>query len=78
MHPVVLHAHFDGEQIRLDEPFELRPDTKLLVTILSEPGEESLAWYSLSEQGLGVAYGDEEPDYPPSAIKVPNLKYEGG
>ena len=29
-------AHFDGEHILLDEPVELKPNTKLIVTVLSE------------------------------------------
>ena len=28
-----LPAHFDGERIHLDEPFDLEPNTKLIVTI---------------------------------------------
>jgi hypothetical protein len=31
---VTLRAHFDGTQILLDEPFELEPDTELVVTVL--------------------------------------------
>jgi len=36
---VTLPAHFDGERICLDEPFDLEPDAKLIVTIL--PKQES-------------------------------------
>ena len=33
--PIIsLPAHFDGEQICVDEPFDLKPETKLIVTIL--------------------------------------------
>ena len=34
MESVILRAHFDGKQIRLDDPFELEPDTELIVTVL--------------------------------------------
>ena len=31
---IAVPAHFDGERICLDEPFELEPNAKLIVTIL--------------------------------------------
>lgn len=34
METVSVSAHFDGERIRLDEPIELEPNMKLIVTIL--------------------------------------------
>lgn len=34
MNAITLPAHFDGSQIQLDEPFEMEPDTKLIVTVL--------------------------------------------
>ncbi len=37
METITLPAHFDGKQILLDAPFELEPDTELLVTILPKP-----------------------------------------
>jgi len=44
MESVILRAHFDGKQILLDDPFELEPDTELIVTVLpkslSEEREE--------------------------------------
>ena len=36
---VTVKAHFDGEQIQLDEPIELKPNTKLLVTVLEAEEE---------------------------------------
>jgi len=56
-------AHFDGKQILLDEPVELEPNTKLLVTVLPKDTDRE-AWLSLSAQGLHDAYADEEEDYP--------------
>jgi hypothetical protein len=56
-------AHFDGKQILLDEPVELEPNTKLLVTVLPKD-EEREAWLNLSAQQLQNAYADEEEDYP--------------
>ena len=34
MSNVSIPAHFDGERILLDEPIELEPNTKLIVTVL--------------------------------------------
>lgn len=64
--PVVsLKAHFDGQHIQLDEPFELPRDAQLLVTVLKSalPDEQREAWLKLSAQGLAAAYGENEPDY---------------
>jgi len=64
-------AHFDGQYILLDEPVELEPNTKLLVTILSNDEEEE-AWRRLSAKRLHDAYADEEEEYPLKLIKEPN------
>ena len=56
MKTITLRAHFDGEQIRLDEPFQLRPDTPLAVTILPKE-EEDQDWFRLSAKGLESAMG---------------------
>ena len=32
---VTLKAHYDGERILLDEPFEIPPNSPLMVTVLS-------------------------------------------
>ena len=62
---IAVPAHFDGERICLDEPFDLEPNAKLIVTIL--PGRESdieyAAWLHLSGQRLKDAYGENEPEY---------------
>lgn len=65
MPAVSLKAHFDGQHIQLDEPFELPQDAQLLVTVLkpSLPDEQCEAWLALSARGLATAYGDNEPDY---------------
>ena len=66
MATLTLKAHFDGQQIRLDEPFDLPKDAELLVTIL--PADAGLDaerhwWNELSEQSLARCYGDDEPEY---------------
>ena len=64
MPTVSLRAHYDGERIQLDEPFDLPSDVPLLVTVLvSEPDTEREAWIATSRQALARAYGDAEPEY---------------
>jgi hypothetical protein len=54
---VTLRAHFDGERIRLDEPYTLSPGAKLLVAVLpgAEPDDRE-AWRALSARRLEDAY----------------------
>ena len=72
-------AHFDGKRICMDEPFELEPNAKLIVTILS--GQKSMneheAWLQLSGQRLEDAYGENEPEYSSDLLKEVNPDYEG-
>ena len=71
MKTVTLTAHFDGEHIQLDEPFQLPPEARLLVTIVPESSADSERqdWYALSKAGLARAYSDDEPDYPASLVR---------
>ena len=75
---IALSAHFDGERICLDEPFDLEPDTKLIVTILpkQETDSEHEAWLLLSGQRLEAAYGENEPEYSSNLLKEVNPDYE--
>jgi hypothetical protein len=64
--PVIsLKAHYDGQAIHLDEPFDLPEGAQLIVTVLAEPasGNERAGWLDLSARGLARAYGDSEPEY---------------
>ena len=72
--PQTIRVHYDGEQVRLDEPCQLEPDTQLVVVVVpSQPIDgESEDWTLLSLQGLEAAYGDQEPEYSLDAIKEPN------
>ena len=76
---IAIPAHFDGERICLDEPFDLEPNAKLIVTILSarESDSEYAAWLRLSAQRLKDAYGESEPEYPAELLKEVNPGYEG-
>jgi hypothetical protein len=78
MEPVTLRAHFDGEQIRLDEPFKLEPNTELIVTVVPRASdEEREAWSRLALESLARAYGDNEPEYSRHQIKEANIEYAG-
>ncbi|MEI7867645.1 MAG: hypothetical protein WCI11_07120 [Candidatus Methylumidiphilus sp.] len=63
MPTVTLQAHYDGKQILLDEPFEIPPNARLMVTLL--PGnivqapsiKPTLTAYQLAEKmGLVGAF----------------------
>ena len=68
-----LHAHFDGNQIRLDEPFDLEPNAELLITVLPKSSDaERTDWAKFSLENLARAYGDDEPAYSLDSIKEAN------
>jgi hypothetical protein len=78
MDTITLRAHFDGKQILLDEPFELEPNAKLIITVLpNSSGEEREDWALISFESLAQAYGDDEPEYSLDLIKEANPEYEG-
>ena len=77
MKMITLQAHYDGKQILLDEPAELQPGTKLLVTVISASDTERDEWLKHSMHLLNEAYGTDEPEYSLNLIKAPNPEYEG-
>jgi len=77
MDTISIPAHFDGQQILLDEPCELEPNTKLLVTVLANHDSERESWLRLSADNLRQAYDDNEEEYSLDLIKDPNPDYEG-
>ena len=76
MKTVSVTAHFDGEHIKLDEPLNLEPNTKLMVTVLSVQDDERSSWQGLSAGGLASAYSEDEEEYSVSDLKVVNPAYE--
>ncbi|MGI8566782.1 MAG: hypothetical protein ACR2LZ_09915 [Pyrinomonadaceae bacterium] len=77
MRIVTLQSHFDGKQILLDEPYDLAPNTKLVVSVIQMQNEEREDWTRFSLANLERAYGDNEPEYSLDLIKEANPKYEG-
>jgi hypothetical protein len=66
MKAVTLRAHFDGDRIRLDEPFPLAPGTPLTVVVRpkdQEQEDERESWALFSRRGLEGAFGGDEPEY---------------
>jgi hypothetical protein len=72
MPSITLNAHFDGQQITLDEPFEIPSNAKLLVTVLEAPNLERDDWTGFSLRNLARAFSEEEPDFPLTALKESN------
>ncbi|MBF0274240.1 MAG: hypothetical protein HQK84_03300 [Nitrospinae bacterium] len=73
-----LTAHFDGKKIVLDEPFSMKPDTKLIVTVMDQAFDnEREAWLHESQKRFDSAYGENEPEYSVELIKEINPDYDG-
>lgn len=78
MASVTLRAHFNGNQVVIDEPAELKPDTKLLITVLPDTeGDRSSEWFQMAETSFDTAFGDDEPEYGPENLVKANPKYDG-
>ncbi len=70
MPAVTLKAHYDGERIILDEPFEIPPNSPLMVTVL--PASEAVDgddWILTARKALSGAYGTAEPEYGPEDLR---------
>lgn len=74
MNPDSIKAHFDGQYIVLDEPYPLKADTKLLVTVLTDDGEKE-QWMRLSARRLEDAFEESEPEYSLTAVREKNPDY---
>ena len=71
MPTVALKAHFNGDHIVLDDPFDFPPDAPLIVTPLPETDTKRADWEALAVESLARAYGPAEPDYSLNDIKRP-------
>jgi len=75
MQTVTLTARFDGQQILLDEPYQLEANTPLMITILPKPVDEQAAWQQLAAQNLARAYEVQEVEYTIADLREPNPEY---
>ncbi len=62
-------AHFDGEQVRFDESVNIRPNTRLLVTILEEGDPDRENFLALAATAFADLYGDGEVEYTEADLK---------
>ena len=70
MPSITLKAHYDGQYILLDEPFNLPANASLMVTVLlPNTNDENTQWANIAISGLAAAYSDNEPDYSLEDIK---------
>ena len=71
MPSVSLKAHYDGDRIQLDEPFDLPRNAPLLVTVLqvAEGDGDRVAWLEASKEALARAFADNEPEYTMADIR---------
>lgn len=68
----------DPYHLQLSRPIQATPHSKVVVVVMApdDLADEREFWYRLSEQGLEMAYGDDEPDYSLAIIKEPNPEYQ--
>ncbi len=77
MPSVTLKAHFNGTHVILDESYSLEPNTRLLVTVLTDDeNAERDEWLKFSAERLDQAYGDDEPEYTFTDLIEENSSYE--
>jgi hypothetical protein len=60
---LTISAHYDGTRVLLDEAVKLRPNTRLIVTVLDETDRDREEFLGISARALGVAYADDEVEY---------------
>lgn len=56
-------AHYDGSRVLLDEAVHLRPNTRLIVTVLEDSDQERDEFLGMASRALGMATGDDEVEY---------------
>jgi hypothetical protein len=79
MKRVTLRAHFGGQYVRLDEPFELEPATALIVTVLpaAPVTDEDGAWAAAGPgraRPRPTAPMRSNTPPPPSRSRIPNMR----
>lgn len=62
-------AHYDGKNVLFDEAVEIRPHTRLLVTILQDHDTDREDLLALAATALADSYDDDEVEYSESDLK---------
>jgi len=53
-------AHYDGSHVLLDEAVQLRPNARLIVTVLEDSDRERDEFLKMASGALGIACADDE------------------
>ncbi len=53
-------AHYDGSHVLLDEAVQLRPNARLIVTVLEDSDRERDEFLEMASGALGIACADDE------------------
>jgi hypothetical protein len=56
-------AHYDGVRVCFDEEVSLRPNARLIVTVLEDSDAEREDFLRLAASGLAAACADDEVEY---------------
>ena len=56
-------AHYDGDRVLLDEVVSLRPNTRLIVTVLEDYDADREEFMTMASMALGSAFEDDEVEY---------------
>lgn len=56
----LIKAHFDGENVALDEPCDLASGARVFVLVLED---DEADFRDLAYRSLARAYGEDEPEY---------------
>lgn len=62
-------AHYDGVRVCLEEEVPLRPNTRLIVTVLEDADAERDDFLRLAASGLAAAHADDEVEYSLADLK---------
>ena len=60
---LTIPAHYDGSRVLLDEAVQLRPNTRLIVTVLEHSDQERDEFLAMASRSLGSACADDEVEY---------------
>jgi len=56
-------AHYDGSQVLLDEQVIIKPNSRLIVTILEDDDPEREDFLRLAGESIAASYSDDEVEY---------------
>ena len=62
-------AHYDGKNVLFDEAVNLRPHTRLLVTILEDQDSGRQDFLALAATAFADSYGEDEVEYSEADLK---------